>query len=176
MSHHRKRRNGLVERLPRDVSPGVRPARRCAHGGVRWVALTAVGVVLTGAAAAWSLGPSRGPGRPRVMTMASAAAPVAGPLMSAITLADESGLAKGQLPPATCRPDSTTMVTCVAPAPGIIGVVLSTYPSLPALYTAYVARVETAAWPPRRSAGRSPGTTSSSILATSRWRRWPRAR
>jgi hypothetical protein len=75
------------------------------------------------------------------MTMASAARPVAGPLMGAIKLANESGLARGQLPPASCQPASATMVTCAAPAPGITGVVFSTYPSLPALYAAYMAKV-----------------------------------
>ena len=142
MSYHRKRRSALSGRLPRDVYPRLRPARRRDHGRGRWIALTAVGVLLTGVAAAWSLVPSPGVGRPRAMTMASAARPVAGPLMSAITLANESGMARDQLPPATCRPDGTTMVTCVAPAPGITGVVLSTYPSLPGLYAAYMARVE----------------------------------
>jgi hypothetical protein len=120
MSYHRKRR-GIV--------PG------------RLTALIAAGVVITGVIAAWSLVPSAGAGRSHAMTMASAARPAAGRLMGAITLANESGMASGKLPPATCQPDSTVMVTCVAPAPGITGVVLSTYSSLPALYAAYKARV-----------------------------------
>jgi hypothetical protein len=97
--------------------------------------------VLTGAAAAWTLVLPHGTGRSHAMTMASAARPVAGQLMGAIRLANESGAARGQLPPAACQPDSTTMVTCTSPAPGITGVVLSTYPSLRALYAAYMARV-----------------------------------
>jgi hypothetical protein len=143
MGSHRKRRGALLPpRLPGDVYPSWRPAWRHAHGGARLVALAAAAVLLTGVAAAWMLVPSPGAGRSRAMTMASATRPVAGPLMGVIKLANESGTARGQLPPGTCQPDSTTMVTCIAPAPGIAGVVLSTYPSLRALYAAYVARVK----------------------------------
>jgi len=63
------------------------------------------------------------------------------PLMAALTLANESGGAKGLLPPSTCRQQSTTMVTCTAPAPGISAVTFRTYPSLAALYAAYTAQV-----------------------------------
>jgi hypothetical protein len=119
------------------------PYHRKRHGArpARVAALIAAVVVVAGVVVAWSLVPSAGAGRPRVMTVASATRPVAGRLMGAITLANESGQASGKLPPAACQPDSTTMVTCVAPAPGITGVVLSTYSSLRALYAAYEARV-----------------------------------
>ena len=63
-------------------------------------------------------------------------------LMSALTLANESGLAKGLLPPSACKPQSATVVTCAAPAPGISGVTFQTYPSLTALYAAYTAQVK----------------------------------
>jgi hypothetical protein len=106
------------------------------------VALAAAAVLLTGVVAAWTLVQSPDAGRSRAMAMASTTRPVAGLLMGVIKLANESGKARGQLPPGTCQPDSTTMVTCIAPAPGITGVVLSTYPSLRALYAAYTARVE----------------------------------
>jgi len=63
-------------------------------------------------------------------------------LMAALTLANESGGAKGLLPPSTCKQQSTTMVTCTAPAPGISAVTFRTYPSLAALYAAYTAQVK----------------------------------
>jgi hypothetical protein len=63
-------------------------------------------------------------------------------LMSALALANESGLAKGLLPPSTCKQQSATVVNCAAPAPGISGVTFQTYPSLTALYAAYTAQVK----------------------------------
>ena len=63
-------------------------------------------------------------------------------LMAALTLANESGGAKGLIPPSTCRQQSATMVTCTAPAPGISAVVFRTYPSLTALYAAYTTQVK----------------------------------
>jgi len=77
-------------------------------------------------------------------SMSSSAKPKARPpsaLMSAITLANQSGGAKGLIPPSTCKQQSATMVTCTAPAPGIGGVTFRTYPSLAALYDAYTAQV-----------------------------------
>jgi hypothetical protein len=62
--------------------------------------------------------------------------------MSALAVADKSPDAKGLLPPSSCKQDSTTMVTCTAPASGISQAVFRTYPSLTALYAAYVAQVK----------------------------------
>ena len=62
-------------------------------------------------------------------------------LMTALTLANSVGDAKGELPPSTCKQDNATRVTCNNPAPGISGVVFQTYPSLTALYAAYTAQV-----------------------------------
>jgi hypothetical protein len=66
-----------------------------------------------------------------------------GALMSAITLANKRGDAKGQLPPSTCTQQGATKVTCVNPVGGINGVVFQTYPSLSTLYDAYMAQVRT---------------------------------
>jgi len=63
-------------------------------------------------------------------------------LMSALILANESGGAKGLLPPSSCKQASATMVTCTAPAPGIGAVIFRTFGSLPALYAAYTAQVQ----------------------------------
>jgi hypothetical protein len=53
--------------------------------------------------------------------------------MAAIILANQSGGAKGLLPPRTCTQHSATMATCTTPAPGITEVTFQTYPSLTAL-------------------------------------------
>jgi hypothetical protein len=62
-------------------------------------------------------------------------------LMTALALTNKSGDATGKLPPSSCKQDSSTRVTCTAPAAGISAVVFQTYPSLKALYAAYTARV-----------------------------------
>ena len=62
-------------------------------------------------------------------------------LMKALTQANNSSEAAGQLPPSTCTQDTPTQVTCTAPASGITAAVFQTYPSLTALYAAYTAKV-----------------------------------
>jgi hypothetical protein len=61
--------------------------------------------------------------------------------MSALMLANRTKDSKGDLPPSTCHQQAATKVTCSAPASGIDHVVFQTYPSLTALYAAYVALV-----------------------------------
>ena len=61
------------------------------------------------------------------------------PLMRALVVANQSYTAKGLLPPSSCHPQSSTMVTCTRPHLGISTVTFRTYPSLGALYRAYVA-------------------------------------
>jgi hypothetical protein len=133
MTSHR-RQGGLAPRW-RKPGPGRRRPARLIAAGTTVVAMAGTGV-------AWALMPASPAGGSRSMSMASASRPVAAELMAAIRLADQSGTAKGMLPQADCLPDSMTMVTCMAPAPGITGVVLSTYPSLGALYSAYAAKVK----------------------------------
>jgi Protein kinase domain len=114
----------------------------------RWIAaLTALILVAAGVGiwAGVNAGHGSRPGAMAMSSMSAQAKPKAKPpsaLMSAIMLADESGGAKGLLPPSSCRQEGATMVTCTAPAPGITAVVFRTYPSLPALYDAYVAQVK----------------------------------
>src|SRR5215472_7481928 len=77
-------------------------------------------------------------------SMSASAKPKAKPssaLMAALTLANQSGGAKGLLPPSTCTQQSAARVTCTAPHPGISAVTFLTYPSLTALYAAYTAQV-----------------------------------
>ena len=74
-------------------------------------------------------------------SMSAKPKPTAGPLMSALALADKSGDATGKLPPSTCKQDNPAHVTCTGPAPGVSGVVFQTYPNLKAMYAAYTAKV-----------------------------------
>jgi hypothetical protein len=103
-------------------------------------ALCAVTVLASAVAVAWMM-PAPPSARSRHMALARPSQSVAPALMSALRQADEGGGAAGKLPPGTCEPDSVTMVTCMAPAPGITGVVFGTYPTLRALYAAYVQKV-----------------------------------
>ncbi len=65
-----------------------------------------------------------------------------GALDKAILLVNTSGDAKGDLPPKTCKQVNVNLVTCTAPTPSIQQAVFRTYPSLTALYSAYVAKVK----------------------------------
>jgi hypothetical protein len=103
------------------------------------------------------------------MAMASSARPVATVLMAAIKLANASGAARGLLPLADCQPDSMTMVTCMAPAPGITGVVFSTYPNLTALYAAYTAKVRSLSSGAFRENFQDCGLTSPSVGGEVAW-------
>jgi hypothetical protein len=63
-------------------------------------------------------------------------------LMRALMLANQSGHAKGLLPPSSCKQARATVVTCTAPAPGISAVTFRTFRSLAALYAAYTTQVK----------------------------------
>ena len=60
------------------------------------------------------------------------------PLMTALTDANK---ATGKLPMKTCQPHSATIVTCTQPNFAVQTVTFRTYPSMTALYAAYVADV-----------------------------------
>jgi Protein kinase domain len=126
-------------------SPGhQRPRRWFLRPG--WIAALAALILIAAGAGTWALvsGEPASHARSTAMTPSTSAKPKAptSALMSALILANQSGAAKGLLPPSTCKQQSTTMVTCTAPAPGITGVVFRTYPSLTALYAAYTAFVK----------------------------------
>jgi hypothetical protein len=63
------------------------------------------------------------------------------PLMTALTTANKSPGSTGLLPMRTCHPQSTTFVTCTQPYFAVQTATFRTYPSLTALYNAYVADV-----------------------------------
>ncbi len=109
----------------------------------RWMAVLAALILIAAGAGIWAAVSAGSGSHARNMAMPSMSAkpkPVSA-LMSALMLANESGGAKGLLPPSTCKQQRTTMVTCTAPAPGISAAVFRTYPSLAALYAAYTAQV-----------------------------------
>src|SRR5262245_56184443 len=72
------------------------------------------------------------------------------PLMTALTNADKA-TGGHYLPMNTCHPQSTTAVTCTQPYFAVQTATFRTYPSLTALYNAYVAAV--------RSLGNSQGSS-----------------
>ena len=121
------------------------------HGPRRWflrpgwiAALTAL-ILIAAGAGTWALVSGGSASHARGTAMPSKSAKPKAPtsaLMNALIVANQSGEAKGLLPPSTCKQQSTTVVTCTAPAPGITGVVFRTYPSLTALYAEYTAFVK----------------------------------
>jgi hypothetical protein len=140
---------------PPPGQPGAPDPGRAASGPPRrwftrpwWIAALTALVLVAAGAGTWAL-VGRGSGaHAGTMAMSSmSATPKAkakppSALMSALTLANESGGAKGLLPPSACKQASATVVTCTAPAPGISAVTFRTFPSLTALYAAYTAQVK----------------------------------
>ena len=109
----------------------------------RWIAaLAAVALVLAGVGTWVSLSGSGSHAKASMkMSSTPKPKPKTSALMTALALTNKSGDATGKLPPSTCKQDSSTHVTCTAPASGISAVVFQTYPSSKALYAAYTARV-----------------------------------
>lgn len=63
-------------------------------------------------------------------------------IIQALTTANASADAKGLIPPQSCRPLSASLVSCTRPHFGADSVRIQTYPSLTALYSAYVNEVK----------------------------------
>jgi serine/threonine protein kinase len=63
-------------------------------------------------------------------------------ILQALAITNKSATGKHLIPPPTCKSQSATMVTCTHPAFGANMVRISTFPSLNALYTAYVAQAK----------------------------------
>jgi serine/threonine protein kinase len=112
----------------------------------RWIAALTAVILIAAGAGTWALVSSGSQSDAHGMGMSSMSAkPKPKPpsaLMSALMLANQSGEAKGLLPSSSCKQQSTTMVTCDAPAPGVTQVIFRIHPSLTSLYAAYVAKVE----------------------------------
>ena len=132
---------------PHPPAPGRREPSRRWFARPGWIAALTALVLVAAGLGTWALvsgGSKAHAGGMAMSSLSASAKPKAHPpsaLMSALTLANESGGAKGLLPPSTCKQQSTTMVTCTAPAPGISAVTFHTYPSLATLYAAYTAQV-----------------------------------
>lgn len=109
----------------------------------RWIAALTALILIAAGAGTWAL--VRGGSGPHARSTGTSSTPAKpmppSALMSALMLANQTADAKGELPPSTCHQLSTTKVTCNAPASGIDHVIFQTYPSLTALYAAYVALV-----------------------------------
>jgi serine/threonine-protein kinase len=127
----------------RPAAPGRTGSRRRWFARPGWIAALTALVLLAAGAGTWALviGRSGSHAHNHAASSASAKPKPPSALLAALTLANQSGGAKGMLPPSTCRSQSATMVTCTAPAPGIGTVSFRTYPSLTALYGAYTAQV-----------------------------------
>ena len=129
---------------PTQGPPGPRTRRR---GRWRWVAAL-VALALVGAGAGGYLATRGSPGSKghgMAMPPSNAAHAMPSALDKALTLANESALSKGDLPPSTCHQQSATMVTCSNPVLAISTAAFTVYPSLPALYSAYVAKIQSIA-------------------------------
>jgi len=113
----------------------------------RWLAALTALILVAAGTVAWGLvrgGSGSRPGRGMAMP-SSSVSPKAPPsaLMTALQQLNNYADAAGKLPPSSCLQQNTTMVTCMAPATGITEVIFRTYPSLKALYAAYIAKVQT---------------------------------
>ena len=105
----------------------------------RWIAVLAAAVLVLAGLGTW-IGLSGSSGHAGASGTRSHK-PVPSALMKALILANKSSDAQGELPPSTCKQNTPTYVTCTAPATGVSTAVFQTYPSLKALYTAYMAKV-----------------------------------
>ena len=149
MTSHRRQAAGAPPGETGD--PGGHHPSPGRHGPRRWflrpgwiAALTAL-ILIAAGAGTWALVSGGSASHARSTAMPSKSAKPKAPasaLMNALIVANQSGEAKGLLPPSTCKQQSTTVVTCTAPAPGITGVVFRTYPSLTALYAMYTTFVK----------------------------------
>jgi len=146
---------------------GVRPAALIGMFIAVLVPVAVVAVLVVGAGGSKSSG-SKSSGSKSPAKMASMADPkshAAGPvdlpltakaaahypLAKAVAGIDVSVTAKGMLPLASCKLTNSTTVTCLQPTPAVDIVIFRSYRSLPALYSAYEARVSQLAQGPFRS-------------------------
>lgn len=127
----------------RPPGPGRSGPRRRWFTRPGWIAALTALVLVAAGAGTWALvsGRSGSHGQNHAGSSASAKPTPPSALMTALTVTNQSGGAKGMLPPSTCKQQTATMVTCTAPAPGITQVTFRTYPSLTTLYGAYTAQV-----------------------------------
>jgi hypothetical protein len=160
-----ERSNGHYQ-LPDGVVPRLMPMGRFELAALRPAARAAIGLAVLIVVAVLALVVLQGGGSPRgaraadrtggqtsaskaaathmgtTTHMASTLALTQTPLFKAVSGINQSMTAKGLLPPSSCKPMSTTMVSCTQPHYAINAVVFQTFPSMRALYAAYEARVK----------------------------------
>jgi serine/threonine protein kinase len=123
-----------------DGSGAEEPPRR--RRGRRWIAaLGALVLVIAAGVGGW-LALHGNSGASPSGTPSSPAMGSNSPLMQALVQTNRNNEAKGQLPPSTCHAQGMTQVTCSNPAQSITSATFRTYPSLTALYQAYVTKVK----------------------------------
>jgi serine/threonine-protein kinase len=131
---------------PGGLAPGRPGPPRRWFARPRWIgALTALILIAAGAGTWAVVSGVLGSHSQNMTTPSMSATPRPKPssaLMRALMLANQSGQAKGLLPPSSCKQASATVVTCMAPAPGISAATFRTFPSLTALYAAYTTQVK----------------------------------
>ncbi|MBV8944763.1 MAG: serine/threonine protein kinase [Solirubrobacterales bacterium] len=81
----------------------------------------------------------------------TAIAKTTNPILKAVENVNVSVTAKGMLPPSSCKLMQASMVTCTNPIPAVDAVSFQTFPSMKALYAAYVKRVSELAQGPFRA-------------------------
>lgn len=146
-------------RPPRPV-----PSHRLELAGIRRSALLVVllGVLIPVGVVIWAVsrvGGSAPPAHtaqanhPRTVAQHHAAvmAPATSPLLKAVDAVNVSDTGKGLMPPSSCKSMDSSMVTCTQPISAVDTVTFHTYPSMRALYAAYVARVKALAQGPFRA-------------------------
>jgi serine/threonine protein kinase len=133
----------VVEEPVAGSTPQARRRRRpLLAGGVATL------LVLAGVAA-WLV--SRGDGTKVSSRHAAAAVHHPNPILTALAITNKSATAKGLLPPSSCKTMSAAMIMCTHPAFGANTVTISTFPTLTALYTAYVAEARSLGLSPLRT-------------------------
>ena len=117
----------------------------------RWLAALGVIVVLIGVGATWMTLRGQSPATSAASSMpATTAHPKAGKLTHALIQANQA--TRNMLPMSTCKMQSNSLIMCMKPALGVTSVTFHTYPSLAALYNAYIVAV--------RGLGNKLGTSS----------------
>jgi hypothetical protein len=129
------------------------PVQRLELAGVRRSAVVGfiVAILVPVAIVAWALlhvGRSASParlvagkhGHKATPQMRKTVSHTQNPILEAVAGANVSMTARGLLPPSTCMVMDSSMVTCTQPTRAVQSVTFRTYPSLSALYAAYMAR------------------------------------
>ena len=154
-------RGGSSPPDPRDPAGTRRPAGEQPPPGPRrwparsrWLAALGVAVLLIAAGVTWIALRGQPPAKSAASSSSTmpgmTTQPQAGKLTHALTQADQA--TRNMLPMSTCKAQSNSLIMCMNPKFGVTSVTFHTYPSLTALYNAYIAAV--------RSLGNKLGTGS----------------